>query len=45
MNLFMNKNIDHTLASERKRNKPLHKISSTKEHLFQCAIKECITHD
>jgi hypothetical protein len=36
----MNKNIVHTLAVERKRTKPLHKISSTKEHLFKCAIKE-----
>jgi hypothetical protein len=36
----MNKNIVHTLASEGKRSKPSHKISSTKEHLFKCAVKE-----
>jgi hypothetical protein len=34
MNLFMNKNIVHTLASERKRVKPSHKITSTKGNLY-----------
>jgi hypothetical protein len=36
----MNKNIIHTLANEGERTKPLHKISSTNEHLFKGAIKE-----
>jgi hypothetical protein len=36
----MNKNIVHTLASERKRIEPSHKMTSTrKKHLFNCAIK------
>jgi hypothetical protein len=36
----MNKNIVHTLASERKRVKTSYKITSTKGYLFKCAIKE-----
>jgi hypothetical protein len=37
----MDKNIIHTLASERERIEPSHKMTSTrKKHLFNCAIKE-----
>jgi hypothetical protein len=35
----MNKNIIHTLASERKRNKPLHEKLSTKETFIQMCNK------
>jgi hypothetical protein len=36
----MNKNLVHTLASERKRIKPSHEITSTKETFIQMCIKE-----
>jgi hypothetical protein len=37
----MNKNIIHTLASEKEKElKPSHEITSTKKPLFNCAIKE-----
>jgi hypothetical protein len=36
----MNKNIVHTLASEKKRIKPSHKITSIRRLKFKCAIKE-----
>jgi hypothetical protein len=36
----MIKNIVDTLASERKRIKPSHKIISTRNINFKCAIKE-----
>jgi hypothetical protein len=39
MNLFVNKNIVHTLASERKRVKPSHKITSTKGTFIQMCNK------
>jgi ABC-type iron transport system FetAB permease component len=42
-NQLMNKNLVHTISSERKRIKPSHELTSTKKHSFKCAIKESIT--